>query len=747
MSKLKILYLEDAQYDVEIVQEHLEQEKIDFHLIHAENREEYINALQNNELDIILADFSLPSLDGLEALDLTQQMLPDIPFIIISGVMGEELAIEALKSGATDYVLKQRLGRLIPSIRRAMLESNERRERKMVENEKQKYDFIVNASKSMFTLIDRSFKYEAINDAFCRAHDLVRDEIIGKTLVELWGEESFNNHIKDSFDKSFSDNVVRYQAWFEVPSHGMRCFEVTFYPYKEHGSNVTHTVVDTMDITDKQKAEDSLRESEARYRMLFDHATEAIILEKDNRIHTFNTAALDFFGYTKQTLRKKSLFDFSVKIQPDGIDSGQKTDELLTALNDGGPVEFKWEFERKDKTTFKAEVSLASFTLKGEHFRQYFVHDITEKSRFEESNQRLAEAMEQSAELISIMDVNDYFIYMNAAFSEKLGFTREEMMGSVFKRILPEEFTDEKLSKLRKSIYKHNGWSGELDLMAEDTKRLRVFARISPIRNQHGDITSFASVMRDITEESKMKAYLRQAQKMETIGTLAGGIAHDFNNIIATIMGHADIALQDVKVDHPAYEDLEQIMKATHRAKGLVDQILTFSRQVETKPESVNVVSLTNEAVKLLGASVPNNIQIMQEINRSCDGVLADPSQLHQVVMNICTNAIYAMKDTGGTLTISSTFMVPDEDLQLRFPNLTSDHYTNIVFKDTGKGIDQAILDRIFEPFFTTKPVGEGTGLGLSVVHGIVKHLGGEIIAESKKGKGTTITVMLPCIK
>ena len=130
----------------------------------------------------------------------------------------------------------------------------------------------------------------------------------------------------------------------------------------------------------------------------------------------------------------------------------------------------------------------------------------------------------------------------------------------------------------------------------------------------------------------------------------------------------------------------------------------------------------------------------------SCKGVLADPSQLHQVIMNICTNAIYAMKDTGGTLTITSKTITPDEDLQMRFPNLTSDQYSSFEFKDTGKGMDQVVLDRIFEPFFTTKPVGEGTGLGLSVVHGIVKHFGGEILAESTPGKGTTTTVILPCI-
>jgi signal transduction histidine kinase len=252
--------------------------------------------------------------------------------------------------------------------------------------------------------------------------------------------------------------------------------------------------------------------------------------------------------------------------------------------------------------------------------------------------------------------------------------------------------------------------------------------------------------MRDITEESKMKAYLRQAQKMETIGTLAGGIAHDFNNIIATIMGHADIALQDVKVDHPAYEDIEQIMKASHRAKGLVDQILTFSRQVETKPQKVNIVNLINEAIKMIGTSVPDNIQIIQNMDQTCKGIMADPSQLHQVIMNICTNAIYAMKDSGGTLTITSGCIIPDENLQLRYPNLLSEQYSTLEFRDTGKGMAKEVLDRIFEPFFTTKPVGEGTGLGLSVVHGIVKQLGGEIMAESTPGKGTTITVLLPCL-
>lgn len=744
--KLKILYLEDTLYDVDIVRAHLEQEKVDFELIHVDNREDYIGVIKDNRPEVILADFSLPGFDGLEALSITQQLLPEIPFIVISGVMGEEFAIEALKSGATDYVLKQRMGRLIPAMRRAIMEAQERLYRKMAENKSQKYDFIVNASKSMFTLIDRRYTYEAVNDAFCKAHNLVREEIIGKTLIELWGEENFNDYIRDNFSKSFKDNVVRYQAWFEVPSHGMRCFEVTFYPYKEHGTNVTHTVVDTMDITDKQRAEDALRESEARYRMLFDNATEAIILEKDNLIQACNSRTMEFFGYAKKTVQKKSLFDFSTPQQPDGTPSKEKAQNYLETSIKGDPVEFRWEFQRKDKSRFTAEVSLSIFSLKGEQFRQYFVHDVTEKAKIEESNQHLAEAMEQTAEMVSVMNVDGVLVYVNAAYADKLGYPRNELVGSLYNICLPEEFTDEKLWRLRETIYKQNVWSGELELVNSDKKRITVFTRVSPIRNRHGEVTSFVSVMRDITEESKLKDYLRQAQKMETIGTLAGGIAHDFNNIIATIMGHADIAIQDITLEHPAYEDLEQIMKATQRAKGLVDQILTFSRQVETKSELVNLASLAKEAVKLLGASVPSNIKINVDIEMDCKGVIADPSQLHQVIMNICTNAIYAMKDTGGSLTITSSCIVPDEELRMRFPGLMADRYISVRFSDTGKGMEPQVLDRIFEPFFTTKPVGEGTGLGLSVVHGIVKHLGGEILAESKPGKGTVITTLLPCI-
>jgi PAS domain S-box-containing protein len=747
MKTLRILYLEDTDYDVDLVREYLDEDEIVYDLIHVKTKEDFITALKGEELDIILADFSLPSFDGLEALDITQQLISDIPFIIISGVMGEELAIEALKSGATDYVLKQRLSRLVPSISRALLEANERTTRLRAENERQKYDFIVNASKSMFTLVDRNYTYEAVNDAFCKAHNLIRDQVLGKTLTEVWGEESFNTYIRKNFDDSFKNNVVRYQAWFEVPSRGLRCFEVTFYPYKESGNDVTHTVVDTMDVTDKQKAEEAMRESETKYRLLFDHAAEAILLEKDGLITTCNSRAVQYFGFSKQQLLSKGLLDLLVKIQPDGSDAARYASDLESVTSKGELFEINWEFTKKDKSTFIADVIAASFQLKGETFYQFFIHDITEKAKAEESLKRLVEAMEQSAELVAVTDIKGHFIYVNKAYVDKLEYSKKEIIGKHITLILAPAFSKETLYQMNAVLADHKVWSGDLDIISKNKQQLLVSARVSPIRSKEGEITSYVYVLRDITEESKIRAYLRQAQKMETIGTLAGGIAHDFNNIIATITGHTDIALQDVKKDDPVFEDLEQIAKATQRAKGLVNQILTFSRQVEIKPVEVSIDMLITEAIKLLAASVPKNIRIKQDMTADCGGVMADPSQLHQVIMNICTNAIYAMKDIGGIMHIRSKCLVPTQRLKSRFPDLEDRQYISLTFKDTGTGMDEGTAERIFEPFFTTKPVGEGTGLGLSVVHGIVKNLGGEIYAESSPGKGSTFAILLPCLE
>jgi len=744
MAKLKVLYLEDSEIDVELINQLFEEERIDYKLYHVNNRRDFLNTLDFADIDVILSDYSLPTFNGSEALALVKAEFADIPFIIVSGVMGEEIAVDLLKAGATDYILKQRIGRLIPSIRRALLETEEKARRLKEENLRKKYDFIINTSKSMFSLVDKDYVYEAVNDAFCRAHNLIRDQVIGKSLAELWGKDVFEKYIKQNFDQSFSDNVVRYQAWFEVPNLGLRCFEVTFYPYKDRGDDISHTVVDTMDITDRQKAEEALIDNEAKYRMLFDNAVEGIFLVKDNAIQASNNRATEYFGYSRKKILGKEPFFFSADKQADGSDSKKKALQIIKKAEEDTEISFEWTFKKLNGQEFLSQVSITSFRLKGETFYQLFIQDITEKVRTAQIQKQLVTAFEQSAELIVIADVDGKLEYANNAFMESTGYEDKDIIGQNYAAVVFADFDQNDLLEIRETVWKERFWSGQVNIKGKNNKAVKVYASVTANRNATGDITHYVVVSRDITEESKIQTYLQQAQKMETIGTLAGGIAHDFNNILTTIIGHSDIALKDLPEDSPVSDDVQQILKAADRAKGLVKQILTFSRQVDNEEAEVELPGLVTEIIKLISATLPENIIIKQHVKAECPTVSADPAHLHQVIMNICTNGVYAMRDKGGTLTISIDFLKLENDMKKRPPDLKKGEYILLKIEDTGKGMEVAVSERIFEPFFTTKPVGEGTGLGLSVVHGIIKNLQGEIQVDSKPGKGSCFSVFIP---
>jgi len=240
------------------------------------------------------------------------------------------------------------------------------------------------------------------------------------------------------------------------------------------------------------------------------------------------------------------------------------------------------------------------------------------------------------------------------------------------------------------------------------------------------------------------QAQLVQSEKLRAIGTLAGGIAHDFNNILGAILGFGELVLEDVPAESRTARNMRQIIKAGLRAKDLVRQILAFSRQSEPQRCNVKLGALIEETLKLLRATIPVTIDIQSRINTSSDTVAADATHLHQVLMNLGTNASHAMREKGGTLTMAlSEFAVPEAG-SAEVPQLKPGAYLRLDVSDTGHGMERAVVERIFEPFFTTKPVGEGTGLGLSVVHGIVEHHGGEITVASRPGQGTTFSVFLP---
>ena len=247
-----------------------------------------------------------------------------------------------------------------------------------------------------------------------------------------------------------------------------------------------------------------------------------------------------------------------------------------------------------------------------------------------------------------------------------------------------------------------------------------------------------------ISERKRLEAQLRQSQKLEAIGTLAGGIAHDFNNILTAILGYAELALNDIREESSAWNYLHEVRKAGLRAKTLVQQILTFSRRTEQPRLQVQLPLLIEEALTLLRASLPSTIAIRQAITPEVGTVLADPTQLHQVLLNLCANAAHAMRTTGGYLEVRLEAVDVDEHMAVQHPELPLGPYVCIMVTDTGHGMTPEVMERIFEPFFTTKAPGEGTGMGLALVHGIVTSHGGAVTVASVVGQGTTFTVYLP---
>ena len=251
--------------------------------------------------------------------------------------------------------------------------------------------------------------------------------------------------------------------------------------------------------------------------------------------------------------------------------------------------------------------------------------------------------------------------------------------------------------------------------------------------------------LRDREEEKeRLEGQLRHAQKMEAIGTLAGGIAHDFNNILAGIMGYVELALMDTPPGTPMELNLKETMKASRRAADMVRQILTFSRQEENEQHPVHMELIVMEALKILRASLPTTIEIRKKIEPGLPPVLSDPTQIHQVLMNLCTNSAFVMRESGGLLEVSLAGAIIDADTAAQHPDLALGQYVRLVVSDTGCGMEKALIDRIFEPYFTTKEPDQGTGMGLAVVHGIVKSHKGAIFVHSELGKGTTFQVFFP---
>lgn len=367
--------------------------------------------------------------------------------------------------------------------------------------------------------------------------------------------------------------------------------------------------------------------------------------------------------------------------------------------------------------------------------------DIEEKLKFQA---KLLDTVEQS---VIATDLNGKILYWNP-YSEKMyGWRQPEVLGLDLMDIIIPETNKKQANDKHNKIKKGNSWSGEVHVQHRSGISFPALLTASPIYNDEGRLTGGISISIDLTEKKILESQLQQTQKMEGIGTLAGGIAHDFNNILAPIILHSQMAIEDLEPGNPLRANIKEIYKAGCRARDLVKQILTFARKGSDNKIILRASMVVNEATKFLRSTIPSTIDIRYNNNTTQDTIFANPTHINQIVMNLCTNASHSMQDSGGVIEVT----LDNEDIKNKGNNilteLKSGKYLRLTVRDTGTGISPDIIDKIFDPYFTTKEPGKGTGLGLATLHGIVKKYEGDITVKSEPGKGTTFQVYLPLVE
>ncbi len=532
-----------------------------------------------------------------------------------------------------------------------------------------------------------------------------------------------------------------------------RWVEAHATPVRADDGQISALVCVTRDVTARRAAEQALRDSEARWRGVFASPMQGILFwDRPGAIRDANDAFLHMVGYTRDDLRdgRISWIDMT---PPEERWLDQRALDALAATGVCDPYEK--HYIRKNGT--RIPILIGGSLIQGSVDSGIaFIQDITARRRAEEelreSEARFRNMAEHAPLILWVADAQGACTYVNQQWFEFSGQAAEDALGrGIFAAVHPDDAAESERLFVEATA-RHESWRHECRVRRRDGVYRQMFATASPRVEPNGAFVGYVGLLLDIQDRKdaeearqRLEAPLRQAQKMEALGTLAGGVAHDFNNILGTIIGNVALAREDLVAQHPAQESLAEVEKASGRARELVQQILTFGRRQPDERRVTGLREIVEESVRLLRATMPKGIELVTGFARDVPNVLADRSRIHQVVMNLCTNAWQAIPGGVGRITVSLAPVHISESPGLA--GLRSGLYACLTVADTGSGIDAAIVDRIFDPFFTTKAPGEGTGLGLSVVDGIMKSHDGAIAVETTPGPGAIFRAYFPGVE
>ena len=744
---VQILYLEDNPFDAELVRDKLQQTtSLACELRIARDRAEYEAALAQTRFDLILSDYRLPDYDGMAALALARVKQTDVPFILISGTLGEEQAVDCVLRGATDYLLKQRLERLVPAVLRALTEAEERRKRWEAEaallKSEEKFRRLFESSKyAIMTLEPPSWRFTSGNPATVKMFGAKNEvEFISHRPWELSPDQQPDGRASTEKAREMIETAVREGSCFFEWTHrriGGEGFpaDVLLTRMEQGGKVILQATV--RDITERKRVEAALSASEVRYRRLFESAKDGILIlnAETGRIVDVNPFLIEILGISRDEALGKKIWELGCF---KNIVANQASFEELR----------QQEYSRYEDKPLEAadgrriDVEFVSNVYLMDHHKviQCSIRDITERKRAEERIREQAALLDNANDAIYVTALDCTILYWNQGAERTYGWTSAEALNRKTTELISSDAAA--TQALVAILLEQGSWSGERHQNMKNGGRVEVFSRLTLVRNEQGQPQSVFAINTDITEKKQLEAQFLRAQRLDSIGALASGIAHDLNNVLAPII--IGVPLLGEMVKDPTARHLLKVMESSaQRGAAIVKQVLTFARGIEGDRMPLQPRHLLWEMEKLAEETFPKSIRIESDVAGDLWPVLGDATQLHQALMNLCINARDAMPG-GGVITLDAANVILSKETAEKIPGAQPGSYACLCVTDTGTGIPPEIEAKIFEPFFTTKGMGKGTGLGLSTVVGIIRSHGGFIRVASKVGQGSTFELYLP---